>query len=381
MDWTAERVNSKWTFREVEFPSFIELGDYDFITGGNGSLSSANEYKATGSLEVDGGLPNEVNMLRVYYSCDNVLGESSGLIPVATYFPSVPEPTSRATSNGQRVSGQVNCVSTLSVLKDRLLDEELPIPKGSDVIEICRGLIEECLLPYEIRSTSDYRKGRDNKYDEGTSYLEVINDLLDLADFRAVYPNEYGTIIVEPRSDLMKGESVFTFERGENAIHQRLIPFSKNYRDTPTTIIGSYSAETFKIISTITNIDPNSPSSIVNRGNRRKDEYHQIDELNGSTEAEQIADAERRTLSILKSNSQDITHYELSHLFVPQVRPNRVITIKDQGVDFAGAVTNVTINFGTNAMCTTKARSVVKYELLTEAHTELYGLWQAGSGE
>lgn len=381
MDWTAERINSKWTFREVEWPSFRELDDYDFITGGSGSLSSSNEYKATGTLDVDGGLPNEVNLLRVYYSCDNVLGESSGLIPVATFFPSVPEPTSRATSEGQRISGQVNCVSTLSLLKDKLLEAELPIQKGDDVIPICTRLIEECSLPYEVRSTSDYRKGRDNKYDEGTPYLEVINDLLDLADFRAVWPDEYGTIIIEPRSDLMKGESVFTFERGEKAIHQRLIPFSKNYRDTPTTIIGSYSAETFKIISTITNIDPNSPSSIVNRGNRRKDEFHQIDELSGDTEEEQIAEVERKTLSTLKSNSQDITHYELSHLFVPQVRPNRVITIKDEGIDFAGAVTNVTINFGTNAMCTTKARSVVKYELQTDAQTRLYGVWQSGEEE
>ena len=381
MDWFAERTVSKWIFREVEFPSMMELGDYGFITGGDGSLSALNDMKMTGTLNVDGGLPNEVNLLRVYYYCENVLGESSGEIPVATFFPSVPEPLSRSTNDGRRVSGQINCTSMLSVLKDRMLHAELPVPKGTDIIPIVEGLLSESQVPYDIKSQTDYRVGRDRKYDEGQTYLEVINDLLGLADFHAVWTDEYGTVIVEPYVNPLKTQSIFTFERGANAIHQRDIPFSFNYRDTPTTIVGSYSAETYKIISVADNIDPYSPSSLVNRGNRRKEEFHQIDELEGTTKQAQIEEVARKTLSTLKANSQDIHHYEITHLFVPEVRPNRVITIKDQDIDFVGAVTNVTINFNTNAMCTTKSRSIVKYELAVNQSTEFYGDFQIDGGE
>lgn len=376
-DWTAERTKSTWIFREVEFPSMKELGNYDIIKGGSGELSALSDMKMTGTLEVDGGTLNELNLLRVLYYCENALGQKTKEIPVATYFIQMPEPVSRATNQGQRISGQVNCTSTLSVLKDKLLHEPLVLPKGTPAVFLCMDMIAECSLPYERRSDTSYVTGRDREYQEGTPYLEVINDLLDLAGFRALYPDEYGTLILEKYVSPFSADSVFTFERGENAIHMRDIAFSSNYRETPTTIIGSYSADTYKIISVADNIDQNSPSSLPNRGNRRKEEWHQIEELTATTKEEQIAEVERETVSTLKANSSSIQHKEIKNLFVPVVRPNKVITLIDQGINFTGAVTNVSINYGANALCTTKARSIVKYDLQIYKDTKFYGDFHA----
>lgn len=378
-DWTAERVKAKWVFREVGFPSYDEMQDYDFIKGGTGELSALSDMKMTGTLDIDGGLPNELNLLRVYHSCENVLGEKSGEICVATYVVSVPEPIHRASTEGERISGSIKCTSVLSILHDKMLHAPLVLPKGTDALGICKGLIDECHIPY-VADETEYVTGRDREYAECQTYLDVINDLLDLANFRAIYPDAYGVLHMEKYVSPFNENivPVFEFVRGETAIHMREIPFSMNYRDTPTTMVGHYSTENYKIISVAKNVNPDSPSSTVNRGGREKDEEYLIEELTETTQEGQIEEVARETLSALRANSSDIRKMQIDHLFVPMVRPNKVINISDQNIDFRGAVTSISMKYSTDSMCTTQSRMITKYELSVEngtatQETEFYG--------
>lgn len=372
IDWTAERVESEWIFQEIEFPSFKPLGKLNFITGGSGSLSALNDMKMTGTLEIDGGLPNEDNMIRVFYSCKNVLGESTGEIPFATYFVSVPEPKHRATSEGERLSGSIDCTSTLSLLAKKLLHVPLVLPKGTPAIEVCKELISECRLPYKADETS-YVTGRDRDYDEGTTYLDVIRDLCDIAGFRAPYPTELGTIVLEKYYPPFTSTPVYTFERGESAIHMRDIPFSTNHRETPTTMVVSYSTENYKIIGVATNNDPSSPSSLVNRNNIATEEYRQIEELTQRTQQEQEDAVRSKARSFLLANSDKIEHMEIKHLFVPYVRPNRVVRIIDQNIDFNGAVTNTSVDFKPSAIATTKSRMMTNPQIDVDVSIAFFG--------
>ena len=197
--------------------------------------------------------------------------------------------------------------------------------------------------------------------------------MCDIGGFRAPYPDEYGTVILEKYEPPFTADPVYTFERGANAIHLREIPFSTNHRDTPTTMVVSYSTENYKFIGVATNNDQDSPSSLVNRNGIATEEYRQIEELTGSTYEEQEQQVRDKAISSLKANSDKIEHMEITHLFVPQVRPNRVIRTIDQNIDFNGAVTNVEMEFTPRALCTTKSRMLTNPQVMIDVDVAFYG--------
>ena len=215
--------------------------------------------------------------------------------------------------------------------------------------------------------------GRDRDYDEGTPYLDVIRDLCDIAGFRAPYPTANGDVVLEKYIPPFTSTPVYTFARGESAIHMRDIPFSTNHRETPTTMVVSYSTENYKFIGVATNNDPSSPSSLVNRNNIATEEYRQIEELSGTTYEEQEQQVRDKAISSLKANSDKIEHMEIKHLFVPRVRPNRVVRIIDQNIDFNGAVTNTSVDFKPSAIATTKSRMMTNPQIDVDVSVAFFG--------
>ena len=211
MFWHGNRSDEHFTFRRVTWPEWNETDEYDQITGGGIELSAFSDLKAVGSLDFEGAsVPDDRDLVRVYYGfTDDFLDSVS--VPLATLFFSVSEPT----CDGNTVGGTMECSSVLRVLSGKKYGMPFTVAAGTKAVELAVELTESLGLRVNNPDHSGYVVKNDNTFDAGASYLEIVNWLLDVAGFSAVWPDAYGVVqMCEYREPLERPVSV-VFSDGE----------------------------------------------------------------------------------------------------------------------------------------------------------------------
>lgn len=366
MIWDGYRDES-WSYRRVTWPGFEEAEDYSMFTGGSIELSALSQLRASGSLDFAGeSLPSDHDLVRVYYTCTDEAGEESTQ-PLGTFFLSVGEPT----HEGAMVSGSVDLESVLRVPLKGSYGRYYTVKAGTNAVSKAVSIIEGLGLRTN-RPSSSYVLPRDVTYDPDDSWMTMANDLLSMAGYASCSPDAWGTVQMLPYTEPQEREASWEFTDGGKSIMLPEVKVSDNSEDIPNAVRMTYESEEESLWAASYNDDPNSRASRVSRG-FEVTLAETVTELSGDTRDERLANLKAKARQKLVDNSSAIEYVEWGFPWVP-LWPNDAVRIGylTAGLDWRGAMTEMSVDVGAHAAVTAKARRFVRGGFVT---TEEGGSW------
>lgn len=366
MRWDGYRDES-WNYRRVTWPGFEEAEDYSVFTGGKVELSSLSQLRASGSLDfVGGALPDDHDLIRIYYSCADETGEVSEQ-PIGTFFMSVGEPT----HDGAMVSGSVDLESVLRVPLNGSYGRYYTVKAGTNAVAKAVSIIEGLGLRTN-RPSSPYTLPRDVVYEPDDTWLTIANDLLSMAGYASCSPDAWGTVQMLPYVEPQERAASWAFYDGQRSIMLPKVRVSDNSEDIPNAVRLTYETDEESLWAASYNDDPNSRASRASRG-FEVTLSESVSELSGSTRDERLSNLLSMARKRLVDNSSSIEYVEWGFPWIP-LWPNDAIEIRylTAGLDWRGAVTEMSVDVGAHASVTAKARRFVRGGFVT---SEEGGSW------
>lgn len=355
MSWGGNRSGEKWTFRSVSWPGFEEGRDVWQVTGGTASLGAFTDLKATGSIELKGDEAIERgNLIRVYYAFTGDNGETVSRA-LMTAFPEL----GTMEHDGPMKIGTAELHGVLVVISVDKPGKPYVVSAGTNAVAKAKAIAEEHRLPVNA-TPSAYELANDHVFDVETSYLGIVNWLLDAAGYSSAYPDAMGTVQMHPYVEPLRRSPVWTFaDDGRSAMKPRF-GTSDNIADTPNVVRLWYEDDSCGLFAEASNVDPMSEASIPVLG-RVNPEIDNVTELTGNGFSAKLANLKELARKSLIDKSTRIDYVEVPCLYVP-VEPNDCIAVEDSsaGVSFVGSVTTVDVDFECGAPCTVKARRLLK---------------------
>nr|DAT81682.1 MAG TPA: tail protein [Caudoviricetes sp.] len=171
--------------------------------------------------------------------------------------------------NGYNVTNKdCECYSLLKILLDDKLEQTYQVVAGTNVVnEVIRliGISNAYNIPLSNKVLLTAKT-----YKAGTTYLDVINDLLDTINYTALYTDKMGVYVSKPYVLPQDREIEFTWKCDING----LIRPDKNRSLDAFNIPNVFAVSTNDIninpplTHTYVNDNPSSPTSTVSRGRR-----------------------------------------------------------------------------------------------------------------
>ena len=237
----------------------VYLRDLYCVESANITYSSSSQLKqkATINITIDNAEDIDINnRIRIIH----VLNDTE--TTVGTFLISVPHDT--RTSYFKNVS--LECHSTLwLLLADKTLTRHV-VRKGTNVINEIKRMLDAYGYAYNlidsIKTTSI-----DREWEIGTSYLTIINDLLETINYTPLYVNPLGNYIAKPYVSQEDRVVEFTYdETDENNILDENNENELNLFDVHNIFVKYVNDPTRQDLYAIyKNENPQSPTSIVNR--------------------------------------------------------------------------------------------------------------------
>ncbi|WP_332554235.1 hypothetical protein [Gordonibacter sp.] len=360
MDWLSPRPNESFEFYRVAWPGYEERERYEKITGGSLEWSAFTDLKLSGSLDYRDQLPNSHDMVRVYYSFTNAKGESAR-IALATVRVEKPKPT--RTPHG--VSGSVTCHSMLKLLMDETYPMPFTVPAGTQAVAKAVELAKLVGLRVNNPDASAYVTKSSHTFDAGVSYLAIINWLLDMAGYASVTVDAYGALQILKYVEPTERPSSFDFAANETSIIMPEVSDEDDFDERGNVYQLYHDSQEESMWASASNVDIDDPLSVVNLGHR-KCAYESVSEIAGETAQERFANLKAMAVQKVK-NSSVISYRTIKHQWVP-ILPNDAVTtdLEDGNGAWGGNVTNVQMELDIQALCQTKVRKFVRYDLKIE---------------
>lgn len=361
MRWGASRSDTLEYYR-VSWPDFGEMERlFCFEDGGKLDFSLGTTLKVSGQLPyID--MPDLGNsLIRIYAKTVDEDGEKHSE-PLATMIPT--SPNKDLSLKG--TSGDVDLYSVLYLLQARKTRDVLTVPKGQNIIGYVTYLIVSVGLPYLVTKESAATLNNDRTYDALTSYLEIINDLLDVAGYSSANVDGNGQVLVSPYVSPSKLAPAMTLKSGQYAVFSPVVSYELDMFEVPNAYTCVYSAaESERPLSeTVENHNPDSALSIESRG-YVVDDGEIISELGGieeddpdfETKARAILhDTAERRLMDASSKVESIT---ITHLWVP-FKIGENVTIEYSGVGtWTMNAYSKSIELGVGLKCATRLRRFI----------------------
>lgn len=366
MRWGGNRHAEKWTFRSVEWPSMAEGKDVWQITGGSANLGAFTDLKATGTVDFKGTEPMERgNLVRVYYGFTDDDGESTERV-VMTGFVQFGSTEHR----GALKSGTAELRGVLCVLADDKPGRPYVVSAGTNAVGKAKQVAEERGL--RVNATpSSYTLANEHVFDTDTSYLGIVNWLLDAAGYSGAFPDAMGTVQMVPYIEPTRREPTWRFADDGASAMKPTISDSDNSADTPNVARAWYEDDTCGLFAEATNIDPRNEASVAVLG-RVNPIFVDVTELAGADATAKLANLKALVKKTLLDNSTHIRYVEVPCLYVP-VEVNDCIEVEyaRAGVSFLGGVTAIDVDFTRGAPCVVKARHLLKPDFETSVDGEV----------
>ena len=261
MRWDASRKT--WTeFYRVDFPGFGEHERlYCFDDTGRIDESIFSRLRVSGSLGHHD-MPDLGNsLIRIRLFIEDEDGEVYSK-DVATMLPTTPAKT----INQSGESGSVELYSMLYILDAKKTRSFLTIPAGTVAVRYAKAMIESIGLNV-IADDSIATLSVDKTYDALTSYLDIINDLMDFAGYSAADVDGRGNVLLRKYTDPSKRSPVMTLRSGDGCVFAPDIAYEFDTFGVPNayTVVLS-SAEGVSTSYTVENHNLDSALSIESRG-------------------------------------------------------------------------------------------------------------------
>lgn len=216
---------------------------------------------------------------------DELVGESYIRIYLVTVQNGIKEMHSLGTFLTQTPSsnfdGLVRSVSMDAYTPLLELKEKLPpigyfVPKGSNVMDWVYQRTKENLRAPVIAADCDDTLYDDFVAETGENWLSFNSALMNDAKY-SYGLDELSRVIFVPRRDIDAMQPVWTFDDGNSSILQHSISMEHDLFGIPNVVEVVYSSGMGNFHSRVENNDPNSPTSIPNRG---REIVHRVTDLN-----------------------------------------------------------------------------------------------------
>lgn len=303
------------------------LAYLDGVTGMDLKWNSLADLQGSGSIQLLD-TTQDINFsqdrVRLWWS---MAGQNPW--PLGKYVMSVPETS--YTSFGRAYD--VTLLDVITVMQEDVLLETLQYPAGVNVVAAAVAQVQAAGEMAISATPSATVLTNALTWSAGTPRLTVINDLLAIAGYWALWTDRYGTFRVDPYVPPASRTPSFTFEEGELAIHTADWQYETSLWNTTNTVV--YVSQADDDGNTMTayaiNDDPASPTSTVSLGRP----LNPIVEEN--VEASSQEDLQNQANLRLLNNSSVFGTLTVSHLPLP-LWYNDTVRFKSQGVDTLASV-------------------------------------------
>lgn len=326
MDWTSAR-DGVFRYHRVDHATRRELERLTTVRPGGTITRNLNvALKESGSLPIIGPLPLGDDLVRIYYDVTDETGASLS-VPLATMHAAAE--SVRYTS--ATAEATVTLYSALLGLQ-AALKTSLTIAAGTVAVTQAAALCASLGLPV-VASPSTRQLLTAASFNPGTTYLSVVNHLLDVAGFWSAGVDGWGRVVLAPYQDPSERASAYRFVSGARCIFLPDVEVTSDAFDVPNvcTLTGSRPGAD-AIVGTYTNADPASPYSTVNRG-------REIPLTGTVDDAVDAADLAARAKARLIAATAATETVKVKHAYVP-IAPGDAADLVwgAHGLDMRGAI-------------------------------------------
>ena len=238
----------------------VRIGSLDDVDSGKISLSDSALVSGTGTLTWNV-LDTNVDWSSTRVSVEAVV--SGEVTPLGTYVVTAPSGDFDGTAHVK----SLQLTDKTSLLRDNVISTTVAFPAGSNLVESARHLITETGETNLLVIDSTLVTSQPQSWPPGTSYLEIVNDLLANAGYRNVYANRWGQLCLTPWASLSSTVPTFSFSEGEDSTYLQRWSYGTSLWDVSNKVILT-SQEVGGVVFTSVreNLDATSPSSIPRLG-------------------------------------------------------------------------------------------------------------------
>ncbi len=347
--WYDSFASTRYRFVRVSRATGAETDRLTVIRGGTVTRNDDTRIKESAVLEIVGGYDFGPDLLRVYADFTWLDGDVE-TVCLGTFLPVVP---SRSIYPGHS-KAQVQLYGRLQELLDMKFAHPVTVPAGSDAVakakEVCEGIGLEVIAEsssYTTSVTRAYGIGVSSQQSQsdsdstiGDTLLDMVNDLLDLAGFRAAYTDPYGRVIMRKYEDPADKPVSWSFVEGPSAKFEGTMTEERDYTSAANHVVVSYASlgndgNSESIVAEAYDNDPDSDLSTVTRGRVITKNYAYNELPPGKTAAERQAYADQRAKTLLSTAQSVIERVNLTHAYAP-VALNDVVAIDYGSADLSG---------------------------------------------
>lgn len=178
-------------------------------------------------------------------------------------------------------------------IKDHCAESSVYFAAGENYIEVVESLLTECgiALILKTETTETLAEARED-WNIGTSYLTIINQLLDEINYNPLWFNEDGLAVLEPASSPNQGSIDHVLsDKDPTTMVLPAIRYTTDIYRSPNVFIAvcSNADKSAAMVARAENTNPQSPLSIQRRG-RRIASVKQVDNISSQNELQAYAD-------------------------------------------------------------------------------------------
>ena len=288
----------------------------------NGSITRNNDVRIMESAEADivGTLDIGPDLVRVYMVAEFPDGGTE-TVALGTFVPVVP---SRNVRRGYSTAS-VKMYGRLQELVSDKFSSPYTVPAGANAVDVARSVIEACGLEvvadessYTVTDARYYGVGAvQNNSAVGDTKLDMVNDLMDLAGFRAAKTDPMGRVLLGRYSAPADIPASWDFTEGENARFEWDMTDEEDYTDAANHVVVRYDAEEGTVVGEAWDRDPESALSTVSRGYTITNSYSYTTLPPGDTDAARREYASNRAATLLRTAQATIRRVTATHSYAP----------------------------------------------------------------
>ena len=316
------------------------LGTIGMVKGGVIDWSIYNTIKTGGNIEIvthkDATDVNWLNSrVKIFYIWqDPPIIDDYGTITQSTkleralgvFITSTPEYIYSDTG----ISAKVELYDKLIMVSQDAYHNTSYIGKGRKILQSAVEILSTCNVPLtqmNIDPTKEAEVAKDHLiWEAGTSKLQMINDLLDIIQYRSLWVDVNGKFRLGPWIAPKNRALEYDFKDDNSSIYLSDFTIEEDFFDIPTHIIAISKAsgdsevpEDEKVVSIVlSNYDINSPYSVQNRGRKIVHVERNVEVPEGSVE-ERKAALKQYAKQVLSEKINTASTIQITHALVPDL--------------------------------------------------------------
>ncbi|MDR1713096.1 MAG: hypothetical protein LBR39_02930 [Coriobacteriales bacterium] len=349
MDWHSSNRQDEFYFTSVDPETMRDTGFLDMLMdGATVERNALTATKTAATVPFYSQLPEGNYWMRLYSR--STLGDDVATLCLGTFMPSVPARTVEYAMS----TGSANLYSLLHLLEEQLLPYPLSLAAGTQSIAKAVELAQECGLATHADSSASVLQSTAT-FDAGTSYMEVVNWLLDYAGFRSVDIDPQGAALMRRYYDPALDQPAYTLTDDGAAAFAPQVTHEMDEFAVPNRLVALCSNQEQTLTAVVDNDDPANRYSIPSRGRviATAAEIEQID----SQEA-----LEAWAASQLYSKTSAVESVTITTPYQPWDINDAVrIEYKAAGLDFTGTVVSKSMALTPGMPTSTRLRRFVRF--------------------